>query len=232
MKTQAVFIALLGCCLLLGCPEASGPKGDTGPAGPKGDTGPAGPKGDTGPAGPEGTDGTSVSITPEPPGSNCEWGGQKLNSASGVAYVCNAGRPTYVVLYGDYLNAGRFPPAQWFSMDFTGTSAGSDLAGADLTNNQFVVPVGGLYDIESAAVFCGLVSGKTVFGVKIMRNGHSTSSYAIGQDDSSGNCRPILARMTTTLEQGDRIAGQMYFTSPTGSANQINSISLTVVRLR
>ncbi len=200
--------------------------GATGPAGPQG------PKGDTGPAGPKGADGASVSVTPEPPGSNCEWGGQKLNSASGIAYVCNAGRPMYVALYGDYLNDGQFPLNQWFSMDFTGTSAGSDLSGADLTNNQFVVPADGLYDIESAAGFCGTQGGKTVFGVEITWNGYSTSSRAIGQDDASGYCRPILARMTTTLKKGDRISGQMYFRPLTGSASQIHSIRLTVVRLR
>jgi len=43
------------------------------------------------PQGPPGPPGTSVTVTPEPSGSNCANGGVKLVSASGINYVCNGG---------------------------------------------------------------------------------------------------------------------------------------------
>lgn len=53
-----------------------------------GSPGATGPAGSTGAAG---SSGVSVTVTTEPPGSNCANGGQKLVSASGTAYVCNGG---------------------------------------------------------------------------------------------------------------------------------------------
>jgi len=39
----------------------------------------------------QGPPGTSVTVTPEPPGPNCANGGVKLTSVSGINYVCNGG---------------------------------------------------------------------------------------------------------------------------------------------
>ena len=52
-----------------------------------------GDPGAPGSAGRDGLDGTSVSVLPEPAGSNCPAGGIKLVGANGVAYACNAAPP-------------------------------------------------------------------------------------------------------------------------------------------
>ncbi|GAB4013064.1 hypothetical protein [Nocardioides ultimimeridianus] len=86
---------------LLASRGATGPAGPTGLAGPtgaKGDagatglTGPAGPKGDIGAQGVPGANGTSVTSTSEPAGTNCPNGGAKFVSASGTTYACNGAK--------------------------------------------------------------------------------------------------------------------------------------------
>jgi len=71
----------------------NGEKGDTGAPGPAGDAGPQGPAGDAGVNGTNGTngqDGRSVSVVPEPKGSNCANGGVKITDGFGhVTFVCN-----------------------------------------------------------------------------------------------------------------------------------------------
>jgi Phage Tail Collar Domain/Collagen triple helix repeat (20 copies) len=69
-----------------------GDKGDTGEKGEKGDVGDKGDpgaKGDKGDAGSAGNAGQSVTSTVEAPGANCNTGGVRYTSASGVNYVCN-----------------------------------------------------------------------------------------------------------------------------------------------
>ena len=50
---------------------------------------PPGPAGAPGATGAPGAPGQSVMALSEPPGENCPTGGQRLNSATGVTYVCN-----------------------------------------------------------------------------------------------------------------------------------------------
>jgi hypothetical protein len=97
-----------------GAQGATGPQGPAGPTGPQGDTGATGPEGDAGatgaqglagsqgpqglqgPQGDAGPQGNSVMVSPEPPGTNCANGGEKIqvvdangNPIANPVYVCN-----------------------------------------------------------------------------------------------------------------------------------------------
>ena len=86
---------------LTGATGATGPQGPQGPQGATGLTGATGATGATGPQGPtgltgatgatgaQGIPGQSVVGASEGSGPNCQFGGVKLTSASGVNYVCN-----------------------------------------------------------------------------------------------------------------------------------------------
>jgi hypothetical protein len=60
-----------------------------GAAGAAGSNGTNGTNGSPGAAGSNGTNGQSVTVTAESAGANCTYGGEKLVSVSGTAYVCN-----------------------------------------------------------------------------------------------------------------------------------------------
>ena len=89
-----------------GTPGDAGPPGATGDAGPRGATGDAGspgPKGDQGAQGDAGPAGLTalVTITTEPPGPNCEFGGIRVESGldtdeNGQLSAAEAGPPQYV----------------------------------------------------------------------------------------------------------------------------------------
>ncbi len=88
-----------------GLTGAQGIQGPAGPQGKQGDAGPAGPQGDPGVAGPQGTSGFNslVSLSPEPAGASCKFGGVKIQSGLDIninlvldpaevqytQYVCN-----------------------------------------------------------------------------------------------------------------------------------------------
>ena len=230
--------------LLLACSGSQGPQGEPGPrgeTGPRGDTGPAGPagapgtpgdkgdqgpQGDTGAPGANGAPGQSVSVTAEPPGSNCPAGGQKLISASGTSYVCNGIAPAVVHLQGADLPAGSFAANTNIPVDFTATPFTNDLSGADLTNNRFVVPSDGLYFVTGSAQFCPQTTHGAVLYVNL--NGNTVAGASSAQ---AGGCRTNEVHQTLQLARGDAITMVVY-DSANGPTTGIANIMLTVVKLR
>jgi hypothetical protein len=84
MNAQSRLVGVL--TVTIGAAGTQGPKGDKGDPGPPGPPGPQGPQGVQGPAGANGVSPVGV---PEPPGSNCQYGGLKYTDAQGVHYVCH-----------------------------------------------------------------------------------------------------------------------------------------------
>ncbi len=79
-------------------PLPQGPPGANGATGATGAVGPQGPQGSTGPAGEPGKPGSQIQITTEPPGSNCQAGGERIDIGvfgeggfvvQQTAFVCN-----------------------------------------------------------------------------------------------------------------------------------------------
>jgi FG-GAP repeat/Collagen triple helix repeat (20 copies)/FG-GAP-like repeat len=110
----------------MGDPGLTGPQGPQGPAGEAGlagAQGPAGPQGDPGEAGAPGPQGpgSSVTATPELPGTNCAAGGVKIDvvdtngdaSVQKTTYVCNGVTPdataSATCLEGETACAGQTP---------------------------------------------------------------------------------------------------------------------------
>lgn len=211
---------------LAGCRDGTGPQGPEGPQGPIGPQGPVGPQGPIAPQGADGIPGQSVTVSVEPPGSNCTSGGQKLSSISGTSFVCNASAPAVAHLKGADLPAGGFPTSTWIQVDFTATPYDTDnLTGADLTNNQFIIPSSGLYDIQAAAHFCPQT--EHFAGVLFKINGIQSSG---GVTVNSKRCNRLATREVFHLNKGDVITMEV-FDDDNGPTRGIEQVMLTVLKL-
>jgi len=112
-----------------------------------GDPGIAGDAG-TGAMGAMGAAGQSVAVTAESPGANCTYGGAKLVSAGGTAYVCN-GAPA-VVAYGFFFarmpadNAATVAVGGSVELPQDGPTSGITRMNA----TTFVLPAIGTYEVS------------------------------------------------------------------------------------
>lgn len=214
---------------VLACKGSPGPQGEQGPPGPPGE---AGLRGETGLPGPQGgqglagAPGQSVSVTAEPPGSNCPAGGQRLNSASGTSYVCHGNAPAVTHLQGADFAAGAFPAATNLPVDFTATPYTNDLAGADLTNNRFVAPTDGLYSITGTARFCPQAVHYSALAINL--NG---SPLLDAISPGAAGCRTLRVQETLHLVRAGTLS-MTVFDSVNGPTFGISDIMLTVVKLR
>jgi hypothetical protein len=222
----ALLPAVLWTVLLLGCR----PGGPPGPPGPQGSTGPQGSAGSQGPAGPQGPAGQSVIGTVEPPGINCPAGGQRISSASGSSYVCNGSAPAVMHLGGVDFPPGEFTAGTWLPVDFATTPYANDALlspGVDLTNDQFVVPLEGLYDLIGFARFCPQTTHYSIIRFKL----NGTAAFSQVESSIAQGCRTLIARETLILAQGDTIKMEVY-DSVNGPTGGIHNIMLTVLKLR
>jgi hypothetical protein len=212
-----------GCSDHLGPPGPEGPQGPQGPAGsqgpqgPQGAVGPQGPAGHEGAVGPQGTQGPQG--LPGPAGAQGPAGPQGPQGPSGGVNAAVAH------LAGAYIAPG-FPANTWLQVDFTATSQNDDLLGADLTNNRFVVPSTGLYDLYGTAFFCPQTYRYTVLAIRV--NG---SNVAYSSSPGAEGCRAVTAREVLPLSSGSAVTLHVY-DSVNGPSDGISGIMLTVLKLR